>query len=75
MANILEMNKRGAVNIVKTLVEVVLVVALIPVIAIFIASATNLTATETTLLGLVTLFIVLALVYGIVKDSGLMGGK
>jgi hypothetical protein len=70
MRNIWKSTK-GAINIVQTLVEVVLVVALIPIIAVFIANATNLTATEETLLGLVTLFIVLALVFGIVKSSGL----
>ena len=63
---------KGAISIVQTVVEVVLVVTLVPVIAVIIAGATNLSATETTILGLVTLFLVLALVFGIAKQSGLM---
>ena len=63
---------KGAMNIAEIVVDVVLVVALIPVIATFIASATNLTTTETTILGLTTLFIVLALVFSIGKQAGLI---
>ncbi len=63
---------KGAMNIGGIVVEVVLVVTLVPVIAVIIAGATNLTATETTVLGLVTLFIILALVFGIAKQSGLI---
>jgi len=62
---------KGAINITAVVVDVVLVTALIPVIVVFISGATNLTTTETTLLGLTTLFIVLALVFSIVKSSGL----
>ena len=61
----------AAMDIVSTVVNVALVVALIPVIKTFISSAENLTATETVILSLVTLFIVLALVVNIVKQSGL----
>ncbi|MDD5059417.1 MAG: hypothetical protein PHQ60_16290 [Sideroxydans sp.] len=66
---------KGAMNIAEVVVDVVLVVALIPVIATFIASATNLTTTETTILGLTTLFIVLALVFSIGKQAGLIKKK
>ena len=62
---------KGALSITAIVVYVVLVTALIPVIVTFITDAENLTATETTLLGLVTLFIVLALVFSVVKQSGL----
>ena len=62
---------KGAINITAVVVDVVLVTALIPVIVVFISGAENLTTTETTLLGLTTLFIVLALVFSIVKSSGL----
>ena len=64
--------KKGALDITSVVVDVVLVTALIPVIVTFIANAENLTATETTLLGLTTLFIVLGLIFSIVKQSGLM---
>ena len=66
---------KGAMDITSIVVDVALVVALIPVIATFIANATNLTATQTTLLGLTTLFIILALVFNIGKQSGLIGKK
>lgn len=62
---------RGALDITSVVVDVVLVTALIPVIKTFVTSATNLTATEVVLLSLVTLFIVIALVMNIVKQSGL----
>ena len=68
-------NTKGAINITNAVVDVVLVTALIPVIVTFIAEADNLTSTETTLLGLTTLFIVLGLVFSIVKGSGLAKGK
>lgn len=66
---------KGAIDVTGVVVDVVLVTALIPVIVTFINNAENLTATETTLLGLTTLFIVLALVFNIVKQSGLMSKK
>jgi hypothetical protein len=62
---------KGAIDITGVVVDVVLVTALIPVIVTFITQAENLTTTEATLLGLTTLFIVLALVFSIVKQSGL----
>lgn len=68
-------NVKGAIDITGVVVDVVLVTALIPVIVTFIANAENLTTTEATLLGLTTLFIVLALVFSIVKQSGLTGKK
>ena len=63
---------KGSIDIVSVVVDVVLVTALIPVIVSFINNAANLSTTETTLLGLTTLFIVLALVFNIVKQSGLI---
>lgn len=63
---------KGAVDITGVVVDVALVVALIPVIKTFISDAANLTATETLLLGLVTLFIVLGLVVMIGKQTGLI---
>ena len=66
---------KGAIDITGVVVDVVLVTALIPVIVTFISNAENLTTTETTLLGLTTLFIVLALVFSIVKQSGLTSKK
>ena len=63
---------KGAMDISGIVIDVVLVVALIPVIVTFIAGADNLTATETTLLGLTTLFIVLGLVFAIGKQTGLI---
>ena len=63
---------KGALDITGVVVDVVLVTALVPVIAVFVANATNLTATETTLLGLTTLFIIIALVFNIAKQSGLI---
>lgn len=66
---------KGALDVVKIVFEVLMVVTLIPVIAVSIATATNLSTTETTLLGLVTLFIVLGLLYAIGKQAGLLKGK
>lgn len=66
---------KGAIDITGVVVDVVLVTALIPVIVQFISNAENLSTTESTLLGLTTLFIVLALVFSIVKQSGLTGSQ
>ena len=71
MFNKLWKSTKGAIDITSVVVDVVLVTALIPVIVTFIANAENLTSTEETLLGLTTLFIVLALIFSIVKQSGL----
>jgi len=73
--NNLQMNKRAAQDITGIVVNVVLVIALIPIIVTFIAEAENLTATEQTLLGLTTLFIVLGLVFSVIKGSKLSSGK
>lgn len=68
-------SKKGF-EIMDVVVGAVFITALIPVIKTFIASATNLTATETVLLSLVTLFIVLGFVYYVGKRTGLIkGGK
>lgn len=66
---------KGAISITNVVVDVALVTALIPVIKTFIGDAQNLTATETLLLTLVGLFIILALVVSIVKQSGLSKSK
>jgi len=68
-------NVKGAIDVVAVVVDVVLVTALIPIIVTFIANAENLSTTESTLLGLTTLFIILALIFNIVKQSGLIGKK
>lgn len=66
---------KGALNVSTIMVDVALTVALIPVIKTMISDASNLTSTETILLGLVTLFIVIALVFNIGKQTGLIKGK
>jgi uncharacterized membrane protein len=68
-------SKKAAGNIMYIVFEVVIVLALIPVIVTFIAGAENLTATETTLLSLVTLFLVLGLIYTVAKQTGLVRGN
>ena len=65
---------RGAMSITSVVVDVALVTALIPVIKTFISDANNLTATETLLLSLVGLFIIIALVVAIIKQSGMKKG-
>lgn len=68
-------SKRG-MSIMRTTIELVLFAALLPVIVSFIAIAVlNLSTIEATLLGLVTTFLVLGIVYGVIKKSGLMGAK
>lgn len=62
---------RGAVKITDVVVDVALVSALIPVIKTFISDTNNLTASETLLLGLTTLFIIIALVVAVVRQAGL----
>lgn len=66
---------KGALNVMSITFEVIIVVTLVPVIAVAIATATNLSTTETTLLGLVTLLIVLGLLYAIGKQTGLIKGS
>ena len=66
---------KGAVSVMTVVVDVVLVTALIPVIITFINNAENLTATESTLLGLTTLFLILGLVFSIGKQTGLIKGS
>lgn len=62
---------KNAGHLFEIIIEIVLVVALVPVIKSLIASATNLTATETLLLSLVTLFIVLGLIWNTIRILGL----
>lgn len=62
-------------NIMQTVIEVTLTVTILPTIAISIASAQNLSATEKTLLGLVTTIIVMGLLYGIAKQQGFVKSK
>lgn len=66
---------KGAMNITSIIVDVVLVVALIPIIVSFIGNAENLTTTESTLLGLTTTFIVLGLIFAVGKQTGLIKSK
>lgn len=64
---------KGAVDIGGVVIDVVLIAALIPVIVTFINQAeSNLSAVEVTLLSLVTLFIILALIFNIARQAGLM---
>lgn len=72
MKNALMRSIKGAMDISGVVIDIVLVVALIPVIVTFVNNAENLTATETTLLGLTTLFIILGLVFAIGKQTGLI---
>jgi hypothetical protein len=62
---------KNAGSIFQIVIEVVLVVALIPVVKTFIAGMENLTGTETLLLSLITLFIVLGLIWNTIKLVGL----
>ena len=68
-------SKRGMANptdvIVNVLVMIVLATALIPVIKTFIAGATNLTTTESTLLGLSTLLLIIGITVLIVRKTGI----
>lgn len=66
---------KGAINVTGIVVEVLLVVTLIPVIKTMISGAANLTATETALLSMVTLFLVIGLVFIVGKQTGLIKGK
>lgn len=67
---------KGALNLTGVVIDVVLLTALIPVVVSFINSAeSNLTAIEFTLLSLTTLFIVLALIFNIAKQAGLLKGR
>lgn len=66
---------KAGIGMFNIVIEVVLVVALIPVVKTFIAGAENLTTTETVLLGLTTLFIVLGLIYAVGRQTGLIKGS
>lgn len=67
--------KASSGTIMTVVFEIVLATALIPVIKTFIVGAANLTATETLLLGLVTLFLVLGLIYAVARQTGLVKGN
>lgn len=56
-------------------VSVVMATALIPVVAVQVAGTTNISATESTLLALTTLFIILGLIYGVARSTGLVGKR
>lgn len=72
MANLLE-SLRGELNIFSVAIDVALVFALYPAIKGFISSASaNMSATEVLISGLIPLVLVLALVYSVAKQSGLM---
>lgn len=60
---------KASVNVMDVVIDVALIVALIPVIKGFISTyQSNFSSTELLLLGLVTLFIVIALVASIAKQ-------
>lgn len=72
MANLLD-GLRGEFNIFAVCIDVALVFALYPAIKGFIATAAaNMTATEVLISALIPLVLVLALVYSVAKQSGLM---
>lgn len=72
MFKAMQRSVKGASDVSAIVVDVILVTALIPVLVVFISGAENLTATEATLLGLTTLFIVLGLVISIGRQTGLI---
>lgn len=72
MANLLE-SLQGEFNIFAICIDVALVFALYPAIKGFIASASaNMTSAEVLISALIPLVLVLALVYSVAKQSGLM---
>lgn len=71
----MNMNKSvlGAFDIFSLAIDVALVMALFPAIKGFISAAQgNMTSTELLISGLVTLVIILALVYSVAHQSGLL---
>mgnify|MGYP001321699409 CR=1 FL=1 len=63
----------GGFDIFGTALDVALVMALFPVIKTFISGASgNMTATEVIISGLVTLVLILALVYNVAHQSGIL---
>lgn len=60
------------VTIIGLVIDIIMFVILLPFVVLFIANVENLTPTQTTLLALVTLFLVLGFVFSVIKDSGLM---
>ena len=66
---------KGSMDVSSVVVDVALVVALVPIIKTFISDADNLTTSETALLGMVTLFIVLGLIFMVGKQTGLIKSK
>lgn len=72
MKNSLMKSIKGAMDISGIVIDVVLVTALIPVIVTFVNNAENLSTTESTLLGLATLFIVLGLIFAVGRQMGLI---
>lgn len=65
---------KGSMAMVGIVVSIVIFTALLPVIAAQIAGATNLTATEKTILGITTTLLVLGVVVMAARKAGL-GGK
>jgi hypothetical protein len=64
----------GAFDIFSVVIDVALVMALYPALKGFIGTASaNMTATEIAISALIPVVLILALVYGVAKQSGLMG--
>ena len=69
----LRKGRKGAINVVAVLIDIILITALIPIMKTFISDAEgNRTATEYVLLGLVALFLILGVVYATIKGTGLV---
>ena len=68
------MDSKKGMNMMKILVEVLILVVVLPVIAVQIATANNLSATVTTILGLFTIFIAIGGLYLIGREAGVIGG-
>jgi len=65
-------SKKGGLNMVDMLVTVLFAASLLPIIAVQVAGTTNLSTTEQTIWALSTLFVVLGVVYGIARASGIV---
>jgi hypothetical protein len=66
----------GGFDIFSVALDVALVMALFPVIKSFVsAGQDNMTATETLISGLITLVLILALVYSVAHQSGILKGR
>jgi hypothetical protein len=68
-----QLGKKG-MNLMLILVEVLLLVILLPVIAVQIAGAQNISATTRIILALFEIFIAIGALYGVGKQAGVIKG-